>query len=61
MHSELDMRINLASPNNFLQTDKNILSCLLLSQKSRQYIFAAEEKRYVFQASERGMFSVDLR
>jgi hypothetical protein len=36
-------------PNKFLQSDKNMLSCLLLAQKPRQHVFAAEERRYVLQ------------
>jgi hypothetical protein len=33
-------------PNKFFQSDKNMLSCLLQkAQKSRQHVFAAEERR----------------
>lgn len=34
-------------PNKFLQSDKIVLSCLLLkTQKPSQHAFAAEERRY---------------
>jgi hypothetical protein len=38
--------MTLALPNNWLQTDKGTLSCLLQSQKPRQLAFAAERQRY---------------
>lgn len=37
-------------PNKFLQSDQNMLSCLLLSQKPRQHILAAEERRCIERA-----------
>jgi hypothetical protein len=38
---------NAGASNKALQSDKVNLSCLLLSQKSRQFAFAAELNRYV--------------
>jgi len=34
--------------NKLLQSDKNMLACLLRKQKARQHVFAAEERRYAF-------------
>jgi len=40
--------------NKFLQSDQNILSCLLQkAQKPSQHVWAAEERRYALLASPR--------
>jgi hypothetical protein len=41
----------MAAAKKFLQTDKNKLSCILHSQKPRQLVLAAEERRYAAQES----------
>lgn len=40
------------SSNKFLQSDKVMLSRLLLAQQARQHAFAAEEKRYMSKESQ---------